>query len=84
MSAGLWCPKMHMQPAWMRSSRAGWGGSGFAPVTHMMNGRDGARPGLCLPVPLATRRCFGGQVMFYFLVVLSGVKEQIESSYSAA
>lgn len=75
---------MHMQPAWMGSSRAAWGGSGFAPVTHTMNSRDGARPGLCLPVPLVTRRCFGRQVMFYFLVVLSSVEEQTEPPYAAA
>lgn len=73
-----------MQPAWMRSSRAGWGGCGFAPVTHMMKGRDGARPGLCLSVLLVTRSCSGGQVIFCFLLVLSGVKEQTESSYAAA
>lgn len=52
--------------------------------SHTMNSRDGARPSFCLSVPLVTRRCFGGQVMFCFLIFLSGVKEQTEFSHAAA
>lgn len=58
--------------------------SGFAPVPPVMNGRDGARAALCPTVSLVTRGFFGGQVMFYFLFVLSGVKEQTESSHAVA
>lgn len=41
-----------MSPAQVRSSRAAQGGSGFAPVTHMVISRDGASSSLRQPVPL--------------------------------
>lgn len=57
---------------------------GFAPVTR------GEQQRWSWPQPLSghaaavTRRCFKGEVMFNFLVVLGAVKEQAEPSCAAA